>query len=432
MNLIALLSFAWLLSLPFYHFSLAGTLSLDNLIAPILFLYVAVSMVVGAHSPSRTQSVNIGLAVILILVYLMTHAVSLVGTQQAVWSSIYGIAKNMLYFLLPVMFIRTESDLKRAGVAMMGVMIAGSASALMSALGIVSFEFARQAESRLQLEYIPKSVGLFTAYGDMALLVALALLLALGWRTHALGSRRARLLVVIVITGSALVAVVAMQSRNIVFTITVAFFAYYVIGHWRRRSAGWVFKMYASLVFVIGVMVSVVALFSGPLIGWVESLGGTSEAAATVHARLEQYQYGLSLVERNLLFGADAATHERNALLISFIHNLWLKELVQSGLVGVLAMLLFYFRALGNQVSRLKADPSSTARVYIAALIGSLIATQFYPGDTPVFWVIMGLATALPLRESRKEQDAPVSRQAVTPAATRIIPARRGLAVGRR
>lgn len=399
MNLIALMSFVWILSLPFYHYSLVGSLSLDNIISPLLFVLVVARILIGAQVLSREQLTNITLAGAIILIYLLMHTANLLGTQQAVWSSAFGIAKNMLYFMLPILVVNSERDLKRFSVAMIPVMMIGAGSALMSALGIVSFEFARQAESRIHLDYIPKSVGLFTTYGDMALLIALALLLALGGRSHKLGFARMRLLVGLLVIVAALIGIVSMQSRNMVFTALVAICAYYLVGYWRRRGAGWVFKLYASLLSTVAAAVFAIVLFSGPLIDWVEGLGGTGEAAATVHARLEQYQFGWSLVEDRILFGADPAIYEQNELAITFIHNMWIRELVQSGLLGIIAVVIFYYRALGNQVTRLQADASSIARIYIAVIIGSLISSQFYPGNTPVFWVIMGLATALPARQ---------------------------------
>ena len=116
--------------------------------------------------------------------YLLVHVINLILTQQAVWTSAYEIAKNMLYFVLPILFITTESDMKRGSMAMIALMAMGSITALMSSLDLVTFDFARQAESRVELAYLPKSVGLFTAYGDMALLISLALLLAVGIRTY--------------------------------------------------------------------------------------------------------------------------------------------------------------------------------------------------------------------------------------------------------
>ena len=410
MNLAVILSSVWILSLPFYHFSLIGSLSLDNILSPLLFMFIVLRMLVGAHSLSRQQLTNIAIASGTTLLYLTVHSINLLSTQQAVWASVYVVAKNMLYFILPVLFVSAERDLKRSSFLMIVVMIMGSLSALVSALGLLTFDFARQAESRLELAYLPKSVGLFTAYGDMALLISLALLLALGARTYNFWFVRTRLLAVLVVVVSALIGVLSMQSRNLVFTIAVAFIVYLIIGRWRKRGVRWARKLYLSLAMSILTAVVVVVLFSGPLIDWVEGVGGTSEAAATVHARLEQYQYGWSLVENSILLGASPSVREKNEVLITFIHNMWLKELVQGGLLGILAIFVFYYRAMRNQVARFSADRASIARAYIAVLIGSLIATQFYPGDTPIFWVLMGLATALPLAEIAEKQPVETAR----------------------
>lgn len=424
MNLITLLSAVWILSLPFYHFSLVGSLSLDNIVGPVLFVLTVGRIFISGNLLSRRQIANIALTCALVLIYLLTHALNLIGTQEAVWTSVYGIAKNMLYFLLPILLVVHERDLERLSAAMMLVMIIGSVSALFSALGLISFEFTRQAESRLQLEYIPKSVGLFTAYGDMALLIALALLLALSAQMHVLRRPGIRWLVGLVIFIMALISFASMQSRNMVFTVFVALMVYFFVGRWRKRGGAWKVRFYAVLLSGIVAVVSAVVLFSGPLIHWVENIGGTSEAADTVQARLEQYRFGWDLVSNRILIGADPVVYEQNELAISFIHNMWLKQLVQSGLVGILTILLIYHRALWAQLNRLQADASSVARVYIAVLIGSLIASQFYPGDTPVFWVIMGLATALPQRQTEGV--------AVAVAAPPPVRERNGLLLARR
>lgn len=431
MNLIALISSVWILSLPFYHYSLVGSLSLDNIIGPMLFLLIAARVLIGAHSLSKEQLTNMALASATILIYLLTHTANLLGTQHAVWSSMHGIAKSMLYFLLPILIVNSERDLKRLSMAMVAVMVIGAISALMSALGLVSFDFARQAESRIQLDYIPKSVGLFTAYGDMALLVALAVLLALGSRVHELAFARARLVVGMVIVVSALVGIISMQSRNIILTVSAAILTYFLLGYWRRRGGAWVGKLYFSLLSVITVAVLAIMLFMGPLIDWVEGLGGTSEAAATVHARLEQYKFGWSLVEHRILLGADPATYESNELAVTFIHNMWIRELVQSGLLGIFAVMLFYYRAMRIQVARLKADSRSLARVYVAVLISSLVASQFYPANTPVYWVIMGLATALPSRRKREMTEVRAREVPVTRSDGLLLARRRSGGVGK-
>src|SRR4030066_425414 len=158
MNLTRLLACLWLLAQPFHLFSVTGSFSVDNIIAPLLFIFLVARLFSASLHLSGVQTRNLIWTMVAIFLYLVSHTISLVGTQYLVWSSMYGIAKSMLYFLLPVLFIQDERDLRRASDLMIVVMFVGCVTALMSALGLVSFEFAREAESRINVAYLPKSV----------------------------------------------------------------------------------------------------------------------------------------------------------------------------------------------------------------------------------------------------------------------------------
>lgn len=392
---------AWVLSIPFYHFSLIGSLSLDNIIAPILFVYLILQISMQAQSLTKEQIRNLMITLVTVLVYLVSHTINLLTTESLVWSSIVTVAKSMLFFLLPILFIRSEKDLRYASYLIILVMFLGSASALMSALGVVKFEFARQAESRINLDVLPKSVGLFTSFGDMALLISISIMLAInGMKTKVFFSKSAFL---VVLTFSVM-GMISMQSRNMAFTILLSVVAYYVIGWWRKTHTLKT-KLYSSLVAGIVFSVFVLLFFGGPLLEWVEGLGGTNEAKATVEDRLEQYMFAWSLVENRILLGADSNLYEKYELVISFIHNMWLKELVRSGLFGIIAILWIYIRALDRQIDIYNNNQLSISRCYVGLLIGLLVVTQFYPADTQVFWLLLGIATAMPtvIKESTKE-----------------------------
>jgi O-antigen ligase len=392
MSFSGMLFAAWVLSIPFYHFSLVGSLSLDNIIAPILFVYLVLQISMQSQSLTKKQIRNLMFTLVTVLVYLISHTINLLTTESLVWSSIVTVAKSMLFFLLPVLFVRTEKDMRYAGNLIVLVMFFGSASALMSALGIVNFEFARQAESRINLDVLPKSVGLFTSFGDMALLISISIMLAIyGMKTKVFFPKGSFL---VVLTFSVM-GMISMQSRNMAFTILVSVAAYYVIGRWRKKHA-LKMKLYSSLVAGIIFAVFVLLVFGGPLLEWVEGLGGTNEAKATVEDRLQQYMFAWSLVENRILFGADSNLYEKYELIISFIHNMWLKELVRTGLFGIIAILWIYLRALNRQVDIYNNNQLSVSRCYIGMLIGLLVVTQFYPADTQIFWLLLGLATAMP------------------------------------
>lgn len=409
--MISILSFVWLLSLAFYKFSIVGSLSFDNLLTPVLFLIVAVAILTRVIVLTPAQIKNILWAGVTIFAYFISHTFNLLTTESAVWASMTTIAKGVLYFILPVIFINTEKQLKLANNAMIIVMLVGCLTALMQSVGILQLEFARHAFARFELEGFEKTVGFLGSYGDVGMLTSLAVLLVFGGRKDRVLWGRGSWLKIFVIVAAALAGIVAQQSRNLVFTVLVSVLAFIFLGYIRER-ASWRGLFYFVLIFGIGLSTLAVALFSDDLITWVQSIGGTREAAATVEARLSQYAFGWSVVHDHLLVGADPAVLQSNQTLVSFIHNMWLKELVEGGVPAVLATLWFFIRAVRNQVSRYHYAPENyAARAYLALLVGALVATQFYPASTYIYWVLLGIATARPAMEQATSRAIPARSQ---------------------
>ena len=399
MILIAPLSFLWLLSLSLYKFSLLGSFSLDNLLAPLLFLLIIFGMFIGSVRPTSEQRRNLFWAVVTVFAYLMAHSLNLIVTQSAVWVSLVTVAKSMLYFLLPIMFITSEQQLKRANDAIIVLMLVGCITALMQSMGIMNLSFVRHASARFDLEGFEKTVGFLGSYGDVGMLTSLALLLVVGGRKGRVFFGRGSWVKIAIVVIATLAGMIAMQSRNLVLTVIVSIGAFVYLGYIRKRRS-WRGKFYMTLIGGVGLSAVLIVLYADSLIAWVQSIGGTHEAAATVSARLSQYKFGWSLLQGRLLVGADPAVLQSNQMLVVFIHNMWLKELVEGGLPAVAAMLWFYIRAIRNQVSRYHEAPGRfEARCYLALLTGLLLATQFYPGATYIYWVLLGIATARPAKE---------------------------------
>lgn len=407
MALIAPLSFIWLLSLSFYKFSLVGSLSLDNLLAPILFFLLVFGIFTRSVKLTAAQSRNLFWTGVTATVYLLAHSLNLLTTQSAVWVSIITVAKGMLYFFLPVMFINSEQQLKRANNAIIVVMLIGCGTALLQSLGLIHLSFARSAGSRFDLSGFEKSTGFLGSYGDVGMLTSLALLLVIGGRRGRVFFGRGSWIKILIVVAAALAGILAQQSRNLIFTVMVSIGAFVYLGHIRKRR-NWRGVFYATLIGGVAVSSIIIVLYADTLIAWVQSIGGTKEAAATVAARLSQYKFGWSLVHDRLLTGADPAKIQSDQTLVTFIHNMWLKELVEGGLPAVAATMWFYIRAIRNQVSRYyDTSKRFEARAYLALLVGLLLATQFYPASTYIYWVLLGIATARPDREAATARAAP-------------------------
>ncbi|MFV8816186.1 O-antigen ligase family protein [Haliea sp. E17] len=394
--MIRLLSFIWVVSLAFYQFGIIGSLSVDNILGPILFVLALFFYATGLTSLGPKQKSRLLSALACVFVYMIFHSINLLGTQNAVWNSIYSLAKDMLYFILPVLFITTKKDLQRTLDGLIIVAAIGAISALFSALGILDFSFARSAESRLALEYLPKSVGVITSYGDMGLLLSLVLLLAVASRKGTILFGRGGILKFVILLSVVLVGLAALQSRNIVLTILISSCVYWFVTILSNRSKRWKGVFYVATLGGGLITVLVVSAFGSEILGWIKSLGGTNEAAATVDDRLAQYDFALKVVANHWLFGPPAQTIESYQLQISFIHNMWVKEMAQGGIFAVASFLIIYIRALRLQVNDFYFYGEQYTKVLISVLIAMLVATQFYPAGTAIFWVLLGVASADP------------------------------------
>ncbi len=391
---------AWILSMPFYQFSVIGTFSVDNLLAPVLLFVWLAHMTVGQGSVAVFQATNIIRSIAAAVFYFIAHIIGLIGTQEAIWHSAYLSATNMLYFILPILFIRSSDDLEKVKGAIIIVAIIASISGLLSTLGIIELEFARQAESRIGVASLQKSIGVFSSYGDVSILLSLALLIAIaGYRekNSFMMQLRSRFRVGAMIV-VCLIAIISMQSRNIVLTIIAVLFSYWMIGLLMRLSKNWSHILYAVISLSAVLLVTIVVLFTTPLIEFVQGIGGTKEAAGTVAHRLEQFGIMWDLVKDRIWTGVDPYIYEKHINEINLTHNIWLKELVQGGIVTVLALLVFFCRALVIQVANHRRGyPTNDIRVFLSCIIGLLVATQFYPGGTLAFWCVLGICSAMPV-----------------------------------
>ncbi len=397
------LLFVWILSLPFYQFSIIGSFSVDNMLAPFLFLVWLAQVSLGRQSVTALQANNIIKTFILAGFYFVAHIIGLIGTHDAIWQSAYSSATNMLYFILPVLFIRTAQDLKAFKDAIIIIAIIASISGLLSALGVLELAFARQAESRIGVESLQKSIGVFSSYGDVAILLSLALLIVIADRKERSFIALFPYLKIIMMIVICVISIASMQSRNIVLTIMTALLSYWVIGQLIKKSKIWDHILYGGIILVVILSATVITLFSTQLLEIIQGIGGTKEAAGTVDSRLMQYRFMWDLVKDDILVGTDPNIHEKYINEINLTHNMWLKELVQGGIITVFAMLIILWRAIMVQVVNYKqGQVPKDSLVLISCLLGMIVATQFYPGGTYLFWCILGACSAMPFERDTK------------------------------
>jgi len=283
------------------------------------------------------------------------------------------------------------------------IAIIGSVSTLMASTGVISFSHERFAQSRIGFDFLPKSIGLFPAYGDMAFLLSFTAVFLLVNRNSfkTVGKMCIRYLILLAI----ILGIISLQSRNVIITMAVSLTMAIILRYWVKYSRKWAGKLY-TLIFISGIAsILTLNILGEQIIHLMESIGGTHEAIGTVKARLEQYSFGWSLVKDHMLFGADPDIQDKFTRGIYFIHNLWLKELVAGGMPALLIMLIIYLKAIATQVrTGVQAPESSWVIPLLSMLIGGLIGTQFYPSGTPIFWVLLGVSSSITLKTDNKQR----------------------------
>jgi len=382
----------WILSFPFYHYSIVGTLAVDNMLAPALLVLWMITKLLEpeAKVTSRSQGVS-PIVVVLIGAYFLAHTATLLNTQNLVWLSMYSVAKDLLYFVIPLLYLDSKKMQERVADFIIIIALIGALSAFLAAIGVLHLNVARFSQSRVEIEGLTRTVGLFGVYGDMAILSSFAILVALNRSRKRLLFVKRRKSVVVLVLACVLLGLLGSQSRNMVLTISVSLFVFLLVGHWLRQGGNWPRKFYGLLYGGgLSVLLLVVILWQ-PLFEMLSSWGG-QQAAGTAYARLSQYQVAWELLKDNPLLGASSKMQITYGHEIGYIHNMWLKELVQAGVFGVLSLLGLLLYGLKSAVDCLLWNPlDHLARVKLAIIVAVLVSTQFNPSGTAVFWMILGV-----------------------------------------
>ncbi|MDH3589439.1 MAG: hypothetical protein OEQ74_08545 [Gammaproteobacteria bacterium] len=401
-SLSALLFYIWLLSLPFYRYSLIGTLAFDQILGSALVVLWLAVRPKADEAFTRGQRANIIAGLILLTLYFFSHTLTFVLSQSAIWRYTYRFLADIPYFLVPVLYVRSALIRRRAEDYVVLVALIGALSSFLVAYGIFDLPIARESADRLAIEglELTRATGFFGAFGDMAILSAFSLMIVMSAKRETLLFFKRSWIMIIGIPFALLLGFVGSQSRNIALTVVVSISLYLLIGWWAKRRANWIPKFY--LLLFIGAMTIVITLgfFFEPLFDYVATLGGRA-ARGTAEARLEQYEFGLKLLDGRYLSGAPPAVQDKYGLFINSIHNMWIKELVIGGFFAVLAMLAFLIVGIMKATRCLRVDPlDQAARLRLVLCITLFLSTQFNPSGTSVYWVMLGLIFAnVPIRE---------------------------------
>ncbi|MFK5947511.1 MAG: hypothetical protein QM500_01925 [Methylococcales bacterium] len=387
------LFYIWLISLPFNNYNLVGTLSFDQLLGPTLVVLWLLTQPKSDAVFKRGQAKRIATAIILLSFYFLCHAIILGNSTSSLWTFIYGFLTVLHNFILPILYVRSLSIRRNAEDCILTVTMVGAMSSFLAAIGFLHLELERLSTSRIAIEGLDltRSIGLFDAFGDMAILSAFSIMLVLSTqRDRVLFFKRTRLIMACIV-GVIILGLIGSQSRNMVLTILTSIFAFLIIRRWSGSGSNWIPKFY---IFFIGGAVSVALILVfmfDPIVELLSSWGGKS-ASGTANTRLEQYRMGFVLLDGNYIFGAAADVQDKMGAYIQGIHNMWVKEFVKGGFIAVISMLAFFLVGMRRATKCLKLNPLDEAAILrLALIITLLVSTQFNPSGTEIFWVILGM-----------------------------------------
>lgn len=399
----------WFLSLPFYRFSVVATYSLDNLLAPLVCLSAVFLPSVRDPSVRHQRSCAIGAILMLYLIYTTSGLLTVLDNSEAFWSRAWQSLRAGFYVLAPLLYIRDRWSWDVTKVLIMLCAMAAAISAFLASIGVIDLEVERYGVSRLEVDWLPKAIGLFSSYGDVAMLYGFTAVVLLSHKKGdlflGLGSLWFRLVVALVL----FMGLAGSQSRNIALSTVAAVGAYYVLDRFRRAKGG--LRYAIAVYFLIAAMVAgaLMVVFGGDVVEDVSGWGGES-AYQTAQTRLFSYQKAIELIVAEPLFGVSQVTYKAWGGLVDGIHNMWLRILLQRGVIGFLAMMAMVVLAYRYSMRVMLSQNTSAhreAQLALAGLVAIVVAVEFYPGLSDVYRVMLSVALSSCWMLRGKDRSAP-------------------------
>lgn len=389
----------WLLAIPFHRYPVYETYSLDNLMAPVLMLLALFQprLAHGAHQAARMR----GLAALVLIYFLYSLAtvLPLMSETSLLMQKSWLALRTGFYFVLPLLFIRDARGFRIVKTTIVIMAMIACISALLAALGMVQFEVTRFAQSRLGMDWLPKSIGLFSSYGDVAILCGLTAVFLVSHKSGELGLFLASKLGKLIVVAVLILGLLGNQSRNIVLSIFAGVGAYWFLGtirSSRQAATGGLLVLSAMMV-----LTAVLLFFSGDIVSGISQVGG-EKAEATALGRLDSYRESFRIFSQSPLIGATPDIYRQHAYLVEGVHNMWIKVALRGGMLALFFMgTLFLMGFLGAARALYDERTARDARVAGAGIFVLLMATQFYGGLSDTFWVALGFCLSLRLASTQ-------------------------------
>lgn len=384
----------WIFSFLLYRVNIVGSLSVDNLMVPFLVL---LWLFTGARANGQVNRARFRMVLLATLVFLSLIVADIAklgggGSAGALLPPIMEHLKHYAYVLLPLLYISSEQSLKWTLTSLLAVAVINSALAMIGALGLAS-PFVLVGEST-RIPGLMRARGPLVNDGDMALLISLLAVLVWTVARHRLdfaGPKWVRLLGIVAM----LSGIIAIQSRNLILTVAMAFGLYYWLRMVMQGGRGGARVLLSVVgIFLFFGAVTFVAVYADEIIAWVTHMFGVS-GEGTVRDRLSSYSSAMMLLEGKVLFGLTATQIAANSLFVAKLHNMWLGLALFSGIFGVVAV---FALIAASFVGALRLSRSPDWKEYGVVLASFILASlwfspNFYPGHNAfIFWFCIGLA----------------------------------------
>lgn len=384
----------WIFSFLLYRVDIVGSLSVDNLLVPILVL---LWLTAGDRANAQVNRARFRMVMLASFVFLSLIVADLAkigggGGMGALLPPVTEHLKHYAYVLVPLLYVSSEQSLKWTLASLLAVIVINNGLAMLGALGLGS-SFMLVGESS-RIPGLLRARGPLWNDGDVALLMSLLLVLVWTGARHKLDFAGPKWVWVLCVVAM-LSGIVAIQSRNIILTVAMAFGLYYwlrMVTQGGRGGARVLLSVVGMFLFFGAITFAVV--YADAIIAWVTHMFGVS-GEGTVRDRLSSYSSAILLLEGKMLFGLTAGQIAANSLFVAKLHNMWLGLALFSGIFGVVAV---FGLITASFIGALRLARSPDWREYGAVLASFILASlwfspNFYPGHNAfVFWFCIGLA----------------------------------------
>lgn len=383
----------WLLSMPFHRFSLVATYSFDNLVAPLLCMaFIALPSIRNPAIAYQRQQTLIVLTILYCLFWLAS-VLPVLGSDHLALERGWRGLRDAFYLFAVLLYVRDRSNFRIIKSLVVVVTIVAAVTTLLDSLGVIHLPVERYEASRVGLEWLPKAIGLFSSYGDVAMLSGFTAVVMISHNraelAFGLGSRWGKTLVWL----SLLAGFAGTQSRNVVLTVLAAMAAYWMLGA-LSRARGAMRMAITGVLLTAGISVlGILAVFGGDIADMLTGWGGAN-ASQSATWRLQSYDRALMMIAQHPILGLTVDAYDDwGSYLVATLHNMWLRVFLQGGVFRFAALVGFIWVVAKGGLIRPGADRGAIrdASVVMATVAAILIATQFYGGLSEIMWIMLGL-----------------------------------------